>query len=288
MVSENTSNEQAVQRRQPAPEQNPAESGGKQLIVQAFRQARDSGKSDWFRMTTAVLKNRLLGLTDKKFTEADYGASSLTDFVSRFSDMLNIDRDQFPMVVELKLEERTSVDPSGVSNPSRNIRIRQDLWRAIFDRSSGNTYYWLSDTGDVSTSPTDENCPLLPIIDAETDRQWRQSFLASLSFIPDEVTEWANSLLPLFHLPLNLRYQWNRALTEQVRQRLLGWFKGHGLEPPSDFIAEVGPHQNRHATDLEALRRLIQRVVQEMTEEELSQLSLPPRAVLNATTPRRP
>ena len=260
---------------------------GKQLIVQAFRQAKDSGKSDWYRMSTAVLKNRLLGLTDRKFTEADYGASSFTDFVSRFSDMLRIDRDRFPMVIELNPEERTSVDPSGMSDPSRNIRIKEDLWRAIFDRSSGNTYYWLADIGVVGTSPTDGNCPILPIIDANTDKQWRKSFVASLSFTPDEAMEWADSLLPLSQLPPNLRYQWNRALTEKVRQLLLSWFNGQGLEPPSDLITEVGPRQNRQATDLEALRRLIQRVVQEMTEEELSKLSLPPRAVLKGTTPKR-
>ena len=248
----------------------------------------DSGKSDWYRMTTAVLKNRLLGLTDKKFTEASYGASSLTEFVSRFSDILNIDRDQLPMVVELKPEERGSQDSGGVSGTSARIRIRRDLWRAIFDRSSGNTYYWLADIGVLGTSPTGGNCPVLPIVDAETDRQWRKSFVSSLSSTPDEATEWAESLLALSRLSPELRYQWNRVLTSRVQQRLSDWFREHGLEPPPDFITEVEPRQDSRATDPEALRRLIQRVVQEMTEEELSHLSLPPRAVLKATTPRRP
>lgn len=34
------------------------------LIIRAFEQARDAGKIDWSRMTTAVLKNRILGLTE--------------------------------------------------------------------------------------------------------------------------------------------------------------------------------------------------------------------------------
>ena len=261
---------------------------GRQLIIQAFRQARNSGKPDWYRMTTAVLKNRLLDLTDRKFTEASYEASSLADFVSRFSHILNVERDQLPMTVELKQDERARLDSDAVSGASRNIRIKRELWRAIFDRSSGNAYYWLADIGVVGTSPTDGNCPILPTIDVDTDRQWRQSFVASLSFIPDEAAEWAKSLLPLSQLPQDLRYQWNRALTEQVHQRLLGWFKEQGLEPPPDFITEVEPRQDRRATDPEALRRLIQRVVEEMTKEELAQLSLPTRAVLKATTPRRP
>ncbi len=261
---------------------------GKQLIIQAFRQARDSGKPDWFRMTTAVLKNRLLDLTNRKFDEAAYGTSSLADFVSRFSDFLNIDRNQLPMVVELKPGERASLESVAVSGAPRNIRIKGELWRAIFDRSSGNTYYWLADIGVVGTSPTEGQCPILPTIDAETDRQWRQSFVTSLSSASDEATEWATSLLPLYRLPPDLRHQWNRVLTENVHQCLLGWFNDQGLEPPSDFITEVEPRQDGRPANPEALRRLIRRVVQEMTEEELSQLPLPPRAVLKATTPRRP
>ena len=256
----------------------------KRLIVQAFRQAKDSGKSDWYRMTTAVLKNRLLSLTDRQFNEATYGASSLADFVSKFSDILNIDDGQSPTVIELKDRENTGLDFGG---ESRITRIRSDLWRAIFDRSSGNTYYWLAETGEVVTEPTDGACPILPTIDAETDRQLRQLFVASLSAASDEATEWAGSLLPLSHLPPELRYRWSRELTEQVHQRLLGWFKDQGLEPPTDFITVVQPRPERPATELDSLRRLVQRVVQEMTAEELSQLSLPPRAILKATTQRR-
>ena len=261
---------------------------GKQLLIQAFRQARDSRKADWYRMTTAVLKNRLLGMTNRTFSEAAYGASSLTDFVSLFSDILVVDRDQFPMVVELKPEERTNMTSDGGADSPKNVRIREDLWRAIFDRSSGNIYYWLVDIGVVDTTATAEDCPILPTIDAYTDKQWRQSFVESLSFKSEEAAKWANSLLPLSQLPSNLRIQWNRELVERVRTLLLGWFKEQELEPPSDVVTELRPRQVRRETNLESLRRLIQRVVAEMTEEELSHLSLPPRAVLKATMPRRP
>ena len=261
---------------------------GKQLIIQAFRQARDSGKPDWYRMTTAVLKNRLLAITNRNFSESNYGASSFADFVSRFSDVLEIDKVKFPAVVELKTEERTQLSSGSVSGPSGNIRIKRELWRAVFDRSSGNTYYWLADIGVVGTSPTGGNCPVVPTIDAETDRQWRQSFVESLPSIPAEASEWARYLLPLSRLPQNLKYEWNRTLTKHVYERLSRWFEDQGLDPPPDFVVEVKPRQDSRSTELDALRRLIQRVVQEMTEEELSRLSLPPLAVLKATSPRRP
>ncbi len=43
---------------------------GARLIFAAFAQARDSGREDWRRMTLAVLKNRILGLTDCDFSGA--------------------------------------------------------------------------------------------------------------------------------------------------------------------------------------------------------------------------
>ena len=259
---------------------------GKQLIVRAFLQARESGKFDWYRMTTAVLKNRLLALTNRRFTEADYGATSWTDFVSNFSDILYLDRDTSPTVVELRPETRNRLLSDSESHLSRTTRIKGEFWRAMFDRSSGNTYYWLVDRGEVGTSQTEGRCPILPTIDAHTDRQWRMAFVESLSQIPEDATKWAESLLPLAQLPTDLRYQWNRVLTNKVHQRLLNWFDEQNLEPPPDLITEVLPRQERRGTDLIALKSLVHRVVQEMTEDELLQLPLPPRAVLRATTSR--
>ena len=259
----------------------------RQLIIQAFRQARDSGKPDWHRMTTAVLKNRLLTITDREFSETAYGASSLTDFVSRYSDMLDLDSLKFPMEVELKQNERARLGLGYEPSARRNVRIKGELWRAIFDRSSGNTYYWLADLGIVGTSPTSGNCPILPTVNAETDKKWRQAFLESLPSIPQDARDWAGSLLPLSQLPQDLRHQWNRTQTENAYQLLLSWFKEQGVDPPSDFVTEIEPRQESRVAELEALRRLVQRVVHEMTEEELAQLPLPPRAIFRAVNQRR-
>ncbi len=261
---------------------------GTQLIIQAFMQAKNSGKSDWYRMTTAVLKNRLLDVTNRKFTEAAYGASSLIEFVSLFSNILDFDNEQTPPMVELKPEERLRLD-ANLGTPG-HIRIRRDLWRAVFDRSSGNTYYWLPEIEVVATSPApaEGNCSILPTIDAETDGQWRQSFIDILPTAPDHAKEWARSLLPLSQLPSELRYEWNRFLIDRVYRRLSDWFQEQELIPPSDFTTEVAPRQDRRTTDLDTLRRLVKQVVDEMTEEELSQLSLPPRAVLKAMNRKGP
>ena len=55
----------------------------KELLEKAFVSARDSGKRGWNRMTIAVLKNRLLQLTNRTFTESTFGAKSLLELLSR-------------------------------------------------------------------------------------------------------------------------------------------------------------------------------------------------------------
>ena len=70
------------------------------LIRQAFVMARSSGKHGWERMTTAVLKNRLLVLTKNKFQESNYNATNMLDFVSQASDVVRLDKAHFPAVVE--------------------------------------------------------------------------------------------------------------------------------------------------------------------------------------------
>ena len=107
------------------------------LILQAFRQAWSSNKPDWYRMTTPVLKNRILALTDGRFTEARYGARSLTDFVTKFDDLITLDGSRIPPIVELRDQERIHVTPSELERGPRPPRIRSDLWRATLDYASG-------------------------------------------------------------------------------------------------------------------------------------------------------
>ena len=259
------------------------------LLVQAFEQARDTGKLDWSRMTTAVLKNRILSLTGNRFRETDYGADTFREFVSKFDDIVALDAVTFPPVVILKEEVATKLVPSGESGPSRHPRIRSDLWQAVIDRSSGKTYLWNPNTTQARPGLPEEGHPILPTVDEDTDSQWREDFTSSLgTSITDaeaiQVSQWSEHLLPTFHLPRRLIHLWNRFLSNQVNNRLLDWFEQEGLDTPDDFVVTGSVNVS---PDTEALRRLVMRVVGEMTEQELSQLVLPPRAVLKATRSRQ-
>ena len=98
----------------------------------------------------------------------------------------------------------------------------------------------------------------------------------------NQIDAWAEIKLSTHKLPNEFRYKWYEILKKKIHQRLTGWFDELGLERPNDLVASVQQaHEAR--TDVETLRRLVLRVVEEMTERELEHLSLPPRAVLKAT-----
>ena len=252
------------------------------LIIRAFEQARDAGKIDWQRMTTAVLKNRILILTGGEFRESDYGADTFAEFVARFGDAVDLDTTARPPTVRLTETAREEVSSAGADSLIDRLRIRNDLWQAMIDRSSGLTYIWDSETLKARPGEATESNPVMPTIDADVDREWRSGFRESLVADSDEIERtraWAENLLPSSHLPRHLTSRWNRFLTRQVHQRLMDWFQMEGVAPPPDFVSERPRHG---ADDSEALRQLALRTVRAMTEEELSQLNLPLPAVLRA------
>jgi len=63
--------------------------------------ARHTRKPDWYRMSAAVLKNRLLLLTDRQFDEADYGASTFNAFLKTGTGFVSLDPSTHPPTVLL-------------------------------------------------------------------------------------------------------------------------------------------------------------------------------------------
>ncbi len=276
---------------------------GRQLILQAFEQARDAGKPDWYRMTTAVLKNRLLALTGNTFDEAAYGAATFTGFMSEYDDLVDLDRSSFPPVVELRQMEpdmpvpvRNAHSPQHSPHrgaPSGRPRVRSDLWRAALDYSSRTQYVWDEVEGKARPSRPGDDSPVIPTVSQGSHQEWREEFIADIEsrpITPEEeyqLDTWIQNQLPTSHLPRPLIGQWNGFLRDKVHRYLLDWFEDSGLEPPQDLFAasavERPPRQWSSSSDTEDLRQLVLRTVREMTDDELAQLSLPSRAVLRAT-----
>ena len=255
------------------------------LIIRAYEEARRSGKTGWKRMTTAVLKNRLLDLTDRSFDESKYGASSLIDFVLRHSDMLSIDKSEFPPIVELNASVMLPKSEEDVSTP--RYRIRQDLWQAAIDYSSGTRYVWDVHTNEAIPSDDLMDAPIVRPITADIQRELREEFssLVSAEYELDkiesnQIERWIEESLGMAHLPTRLKSGWITFFRDKVRDHLSRWFDDSGLQRPDDMTSPIERDIPRLSPKTGELRELVVSVVREMTHQELSTLNLPARAVL--------
>lgn len=263
-------------------------SEGRRLILRAFEAAKQSGRSNWSEMTTAVLKNRLLNLTERAFKEEDYGALNFTAFVRQYPDLIALDESSTPPKVIL-VGDVSSTVVSEATVAGR--RIRPDLWAAAVDYQSGNSYHWNGSevvTGDAIENDA-ENLPQIPTISRDEMRGWRgdfaTNFIARLQDDDEEVMQirrWHSDFLPTMELPAAARAAWNDELKHHVITRLAGWFRDQGLPLPIDLVQQRPQPRRVVSSEAAQLRELILRCVRAMTEEELRSLKLPPTAVLRA------
>ena len=266
---------------------------GRQLILQAFEQARASNKADWYRMTPAVLKNRILNVTRGTFTESHYGATSFSDFVSGFSDVVTAFGSGVHTIVELNETERGRLTQGGSERRSQRARVRSDLWRAALDYASGSRYVWDASERQARPEVPGDEYSVIKTLSVDEQQEWREAFFHEQSGLGDLSTSdqehfknWLENGLPTTELPVSLVPRWNRYLRDSVHTHLVKWFEEAGLSPPPDLLTTPVEPPAR-SVETEALRRLVIRVIEQMTDRELSDLVLPPRAVLRATTPRR-
>jgi hypothetical protein len=247
------------------------------LIERAFGLARQSGKLDWWAMTIPVLKNRLLLLTKNTFKEADFGATSFRDFLSKVPDIVRVDETPPPGFVILKSAaperwERLS------ANKFRGQRIRADLWRAVLDYSSGRRYVWDISQQVARSGSLDEEGLVLPTISAVDLEEWRAEFVASHKPPDAEVAklveEWCRNRLPTAGLPAPMRPVWNNYLKRKVEQRLQHWFGSNSIKAPA--IMEEGQGSGASDQQVEALREFIVGCVKIMSNKELLELRISP------------
>jgi hypothetical protein len=175
-------------------------------------------------MLVAVLKNRLLQLTDRNFKEEDFGATSLIELLARHRDLVAVDRTTRPVTIEWLGA------PAVPEASPRAGRVRADLWRATLDFSSGIAYEWDPDAQLARPVQDAEPARRLPTVDAATLASWRDAFVRAhdpaLSDPGDrqQLRTWATHSLGSQGLPRALRATWNDHLKREVVARLTSWF----------------------------------------------------------------
>ena len=260
---------------------------GEQTIVAAFEAARVRQKPDWFEMSVAVLKNRILDITNRQFREADYGVDSFGEFLNLYPELVEIDATRRPPLARLRgiiSSERSTQPDSAQTHSSGRWTIRPDLWKAVVDYRSGARYVWNVGHAEV-VEPADsmdgDPTALLPTLRSDDLQGWRADFVQSL---PDpvrlafasELARWRDVSHSTGALPTHLRGRWTGYFRNLVLARLENWFTDNGVARPADLIERAGSNRQPEArSSLEQLRRLVSRYVDHMTEEELLGLQMP-------------
>ena len=248
---------------------------GVELIRDAFKAARESGLEDWQTMTTAVLKNRLLDLTSRGFSEAEWGARDFKEFVDQFDDVLTPVPGTHPLEVRLLQELPVAAVPGSFDLGARRY-IRSDLWDAVLDYSSGRKYYWDGEGAVPLEGDDSANKKLLPTLEEAEFEGWRMEFATARAGEDTgsslRVRDWLSREEPLAELPKSLRVPWLVELKGRVFQRLSAWFEAEGIDAPKDLVVQK---ESRRQGDVEILRNQVIATVRGMSRAELESLMLP-------------
>ena len=251
-----------------------------ELIRRAFAKVKETGRPDWHRMSVAVLKNRLLDLTERTFRESDHGATTFLEFVRANSAILDVDLSQTPPIAILK----EAVLPSGGEPISARTRIRSDLWWATLNFSGNEEYVWdLDEHAALRASEAAKPGPVIPTVTEELFSEWKNAFADTLEEDErgDRIEQWAERRLPASVLPAPVMHRWHEYLKKNVYARLLAWIEEQDLSVPEDLLdrpsagAAVSPSGRS-----EELRRRLIACLRVMTDEELERVQIPSSVLL--------
>jgi hypothetical protein len=270
------------------------------LVAEAFDRAKRSGKTNWYQMTTAVLKNRLLQLTDGAFAVERYGASTVAEFAHMLPDLVTvIPSERGPAIIELLggADDAATGRDSPVGELAERTQVREDLWRAFMDWDERHVYVVDPITGRARRRLPEDPVHLQELgrITREMYIEWRSAFIQGAlagELTPDErqrLEVWRDVPGPSRDLPRHLQDEWMSQLRTHVARHIREWFDATGNVPPPDLTTvKTAPSRPPAPAPLEAalsarsLRDLINKCVSVMTYDELCALKLPADVVARA------
>lgn len=247
------------------------------LVLAAFDQARARGKPEWWRMTSPVLKNRMLQLDPDRLEEL-VGQRTFRVWLED-QDSLIVTPDGNHAIIELPESARATLDgpsatlPVGERAGWRGLRLRPDLWRAVMDYDSGYRYVWNAETQSAVAAAHDDPRPGMPTFTSDELRALRTSFSASVR--DADLTEWVSSTGRTDDLPRRHRGSWNETLKKAVAERLQRWFQEADIAPAPPILV----HAPATPEPTEVARALMQSLASSMTASELEHVQVPLGAI---------
>lgn len=269
-----------------SPRKDPAELRGQ--IHAAFEAARESREA-WQSMPLPVLKNRLLALTNGTFHEWDFGWPNLRFIPQAYPDLLDLDLSTphgSAVYIGAPPDEPVEViEPTPMAKSASNAvgrRIRQDLWNAIVDYKSGQTYIWDPAIGSAVVAEEAPGAGLLvfPTIDADIVRSWRSDCANRWTQLNGDgdagaVEAWVDN--PRKQVSQRFVESWRSEQKDRVASLIEGFFRKVGLELPSDAF----PSSRKTHTELTG-RDLMKLAAEVMTDAEVAAIQLPVSVVMRA------
>ena len=216
-----------------------------ELVGAAFLQAQQKLGPQAKSMTLAVLNNRLLQITDRRFQPDDFGAKDLRVFVGLLAPHFRLagepPRWEIEIVAPLDLGGAISEGPSGPAGLSDQApapeaaalpaagRVRADLWVSVVDYTSGTTYIWDGRLGQARRADDTDPGPRMPTLTPVELSEWRMTFLEAhkqklTGIAMVNAQRWQEQGLGTNYLPADLQQPWNRELSLRVRLRLQDFF----------------------------------------------------------------
>jgi len=253
------------------------------LIVRAFEAARDRGREDWRRMRLAVLKNRMLQLSGRTFSEQRHAATSLRELLGRHPELVRLRPDDDSVeLLETDASRRFATPPASPAQPDlKHQRVRADLWDAIVDYSSGRKYAWDSVTQRAREAVSGDAL-VLPTLQPSEISEWRRAFRAEEGpAVPDT---WQDGGMGTRGLPPDLRGKWNGFVKARVVRRLQSWFEANDITASVTVLRSSAkpPAGEAETATLEELRRVVSSCVAVMTTEELGEVRIPASVIARA------
>jgi hypothetical protein len=262
---------------------------GRQLLLESFAAARESGRTDWRRMTLGVLKNRILAQTNRRFDQREWGANTFGDFVLQFADVVRIEPNSSPPVAELLPSESEEVSHDSSEPPSAKSDrsyVRNDLWTAILDYSGGLIYVWYDGIAVPLEIEDAKNHKLrLPTLTRTEMETWRADFVEQVKtrsigpLVLSQLEVWLSEFRTASALPTTLRREWLDFLKIKVIDRIVRWFESNKLTLPSELTTVPTP-RTKGTDETESLRDLLMRCVRVMSRSEMESLRIPPAVIL--------
>ena len=213
-----------------------------ELVRAAFGQAQQKLGPKATTMTLAVLNNRLLQITDRRFQPKDFGVKDLRSFASLVAPEFRLVGEPPRMSLEIangthREDAAPSPQPlvpvglqvtSGPQLPAGG-RIRAALWLSVVDYASGTQYVWDNQLGQARAALPGEAGPRMPTLTPLELSEWRLTFvethrsgLSAAALVSAQ--RWQEQGLSTNYLPTELQQPWNRELTMRVRLRLQEFF----------------------------------------------------------------